>query len=130
MHKAASEIQSRWRAYSTRNTYCKTIDSIITIQRFTRERIEVKRQQRLHILRSALQRSEPHTNRNLMNNAPSSQSLRTVKAGWKNRKSKHSIKTHDSDKKGRKLKTLNLNSGDLIRKWKERKLASQRMAEI
>ena len=130
MHKAASDIQSRWRAYSTRNTYHKTVDSIITIQRFTRERIEVKRQQRLHILRSALQRSEPHTDRNLMNNAPSSQSLRTVKAGWKNRKSKHYIKSYDTDKKGRKLKTLNLNSGDLIRKWKERKLASQRMAEI
>lgn len=130
MHNAASDIQSRWRAYSARKTYWKTLDNIVTIQRFTRERIEVKRQQRLLVLRSALQRSEPHTDRKLMNNAQSSQSLRTVKAGWKNRKSKYSIKSHDTDKKGRKLKTLNLNSGDLIRKWKERKLASQRMAEI
>jgi len=123
---AATLIQGIWRTCSAKDKFMNTVADILIVQSVCRRSLVKKRMDNLRSKRSKFQRSQPVTNRrNIMKNAPVSHSERTLKTGMARRGVAPKI-LHQRRNPG-----LNqLNSGDLIRKWKARRKGSTEMAEF
>jgi len=121
---AATLIQAKWRVCSAKEKFMNSLADVLIAQSVCRRFLVKKRMENLRSKRSKFQRSQPMTDRNIMKNVPFSHSERTIKTGMAGRRLASSVLRQ------RRSPDLNqLNTDDLIRKWKARRKSLTHMAE-
>ena len=114
---AATLIQSNWRGYAAKEAFVNMVTDVLIVQSVCRRFLVKKNVGIARSKRSQLQRSQPMTNRDIMKNMTASHSMRTIKTGT-------TAGRHVASNvlRQRRNGVINqLNTDDLIRKWKNRR---------
>ena len=119
---AAILIQSQLRAYLAKKKSMRTLMDILIVQCMCRRFLARKKLERLRIKRSLAKIAAPLSKRSMLMRAPVTHSEKTLKWGTAREKKRtaNAQKMHGRNSTPRSRDLAQLNTDDLIRKWKSR----------